>query len=76
MTQVGAVAGTAYTMTFYSGTHDPSKQPKVEIRFYNSSNVEIGTAAIQTITTDIDVTGRWGASCSRRRCRRVSRRSR
>ena len=47
-------------MTFYSGTHDPSVKPSIEIRFYNSSNVEIGTPAIHTITTDIDVTGSLG----------------
>ena len=58
--QVSAVAGKVYTMTFSSGTHDPSVQPKIQIRFYNSLNVEIGTAAIHTITTDIDVTGSLG----------------
>ena len=57
---VAAVAGKIYTMTFYSGTHNPTVHPTVEIRFYNSSNVEIGTAAIHTITTDIDVTGSLG----------------
>ena len=58
--QVSAIAGNIYTMTFYSGTHNPSVHPTIEIRFYNSSNVEIGTAAIHTITTDIDVTGSLG----------------
>lgn len=58
--QVSATAGTGYTMSFFSGTHDPSKSPTIEIRFYNSSNVEIGTPAIHTITTDIDVTGSLG----------------
>jgi len=58
--KVAAVAGSIYTMTFYSGTHDPSVKPTIEIRFYNSSNTEIGTPAIHTITTDIDVTGAVG----------------
>ncbi|HUL99554.1 MAG TPA: hypothetical protein VLU24_09120, partial [Mycobacterium sp.] len=58
--QVSAVAGNVYAMTFYSGTHDPSVHPTIEIRFYNSSNVEIGTPAIHTITTDIDITGAVG----------------
>jgi len=61
MTQrVSAVAGKRYTMTFFSGTHDPSKHPTIAIRFYNSSNVEIGQAAIHTITTDVDITGSLG----------------
>jgi hypothetical protein len=58
--QVSAVAGKTYSMTFYSGTHDPSVHPSIEIRFYNSSKVEIGTPAIHTITTDIDITGSLG----------------
>jgi cysteine-rich repeat protein len=58
--QVSAVAGNIFTMTFYSGTHDPTVQPTIEIRFYNASNTEIGTPAIHTITTDIDVTGSLG----------------
>ncbi|MBI1818230.1 MAG: hypothetical protein HYR72_24885, partial [Deltaproteobacteria bacterium] len=58
--QVAAVAGHVYAMTFYSGTHDPSVHPTIEIRFYTSSNVEIGLPAIHTITTDIDITGAVG----------------
>jgi hypothetical protein len=58
--QVSAVAGTTYSMSFYSGTHTPSVSPKVEIRFYNSSNTEIGTASVHTITTDIDNTNNLG----------------
>ncbi len=61
MTQkVNAVAGATYNMTFYSGTHNPSVHPTIEIRFYNAANTEIGTPAIHTITTDIDVTGAVG----------------
>ncbi|MBI4517737.1 MAG: hypothetical protein HY699_18175, partial [Deltaproteobacteria bacterium] len=58
--QVSAVAGNVYTMAFYSGTHQPSVNPTIEIRFYNASNLEIGNPAIHTITTDIDVTGSLG----------------
>ncbi len=58
--QVSAVAGVTYSMSFFSGTHTPSANPTIEIRFYNASNVEIGTPAIHTITTDIDVTGSLG----------------
>ncbi len=62
--QVTAAAGNVYSMTFYSGTHNPAVQPTVEIRFYNASNTEIGTPAIHTITTDIDVTGALGGPFS------------
>lgn len=51
---VSAIPGNAYQMTFYSGTHNPSVNPTIAIRFYNSSNVEVGTPAIHTITKDID----------------------
>jgi hypothetical protein len=51
--QVAVVGGDTYNMTFYSGTHDPSKEPTIAIRFYNGST-EIGTPAIHTITKDID----------------------
>lgn len=51
---VSATPGYAYQMTFYSGTHTPSVQPTIAIRFYNSSNVEVGTPAIHIITKDID----------------------
>lgn len=62
--QLSATAGTAYSMTFYSGTHTPSVRPTIEIRFYNGSGTEIGTAAIHTITTDIDSTGALGGPYS------------
>jgi hypothetical protein len=57
---VAAVAGKSYTLTFYSGSHDPSTNPTVTVRWFNSSNVEIGTRLTHTITTDIDVTGSLG----------------
>ena len=61
MTQnVAAVAGKSYTLTFYSGSHDPSTNPTVTVRWFNSSNVEIGTRLTHTITTDIDATGSLG----------------
>ena len=47
-------------MTFYSGTHEPSKQPTIAIRFYDGTGSEIGTAAIHTITTDLEVSGMGG----------------
>ena len=53
--QVSVVAGITYNLNFFSGTHDPSANPTIEIRFYNAANTEIGTPAIHTITTDIDV---------------------
>ena len=63
---VNATAGSSYTMTFYSGAHlnqHPSTFPSIEIRFYNSSNAEIGTPAIHTINSsseNIDVTNSLG----------------
>lgn len=51
---VNVTPGNTYGMTFYSGTHTPSVQPTIAIRFYNSSGVEIGTPAVHTITKDID----------------------
>jgi hypothetical protein len=51
---VTATPGNSYQMTFYSGTHNPSVNPTIAIRFYNGSNVEVGTPAIHTITKDID----------------------
>jgi len=61
MTQrVNATAGTLYKLTFYSGTHDPSVNPTIAIRFFNASDNQIGTPAVHTITTDIDVTGSLG----------------
>jgi hypothetical protein len=58
--QVTAVAGVTYNLNFFSGTHNPSVNPTIEIRFYNAANSQIGTPAIHTITTDIDVTGALG----------------
>ncbi len=51
---VSALPNNSYQMTFYSGTHNPSVNPTIAIRFYNSSNVEVGTPAVHTITKDID----------------------
>jgi len=58
--QVAAVPGAGYTMTFYSGTHDPSKHPTIAIRFYNAAGTEIGTPAIHTITSDLEISGLGG----------------
>lgn len=58
--QVAVVAGNTYNMTFYSGSHEPSKLPTIAIHFYNGSGTEIGTAAIHTITSDIDTSGMGG----------------
>ena len=58
--QVAVVAGTTYNMTFYSGSHEPSKLPTIAIHFYDGSGTEIGTAAIHTITSDIDTSGMGG----------------
>jgi hypothetical protein len=58
--QVAAAPGNVYEMTFYSGTHEPIKQPTIAIRFYNGSGSEIGTATIHTITTDLEVSGSLG----------------
>jgi hypothetical protein len=58
--QVAAVPGATYSMTFYSGTHDPSKQPTIALRFYNGSGNEIGTPAIYTITSKLELNGLGG----------------
>ena len=58
--QVAAVPGAAYKMTFYSGTHNPSKQPTIAIRFYDGSGSEIGAPAVHTITSNLDVSGVGG----------------
>ncbi len=58
--QVLAVPGTTYNMTFYSATHEPSKNPTIAIRFYDGMGSEIGTAAIHTITSDLEVSGLGG----------------
>jgi hypothetical protein len=58
--QVAATPGNTYEMTFYSGTHEPGKQPTIAIRFYDGTGSEIGTAAIHTITTDLEVSGSLG----------------
>ena len=58
--QVAVVAGTTYNMTFYSGSHEPSKLPTIAIHFYDGSGTEIGTAAIHTITSDIEISGMGG----------------
>jgi hypothetical protein len=51
--QTNATPGATYSLTFYSGTHDPSVQPTIALRFYNSSSVEVGTPAVHIITTDL-----------------------
>src|SRR5690349_19154446 len=58
--QVSAVPGVTYSLNFFSGTHDPSVNPTIEIRFYNASNVQVGATTTHTITTDIDGTGSLG----------------
>ena len=55
--QVLAVPGITYHMTFYSATHEPSKNPTIAIRFCDGTGSEIGSAAIHTITSDLEVSG-------------------
>lgn len=52
--QVSATPGVTYQMTFYSGSHAPDGNQTVEIRFYNASHTEVGTAAIHTVTHDLE----------------------
>ena len=58
--QVTAAPGATFSLTFYSGTHEPSKHPTIAIRFYNGTGSEIGTPAIHTITSDLEVSGLGG----------------
>ena len=55
--QVLAVPGITYHLTFYSATHEPSKNPTIAIRFCDGTGSEIGSAAIHTITSDLEVSG-------------------
>jgi len=48
--KVTATAGRTYTLSFYSGSHYPDGKQTIEIRFYNASNVDLGSAAIYTVT--------------------------
>ena len=54
----GASSGTAYTLTFYAGTHEPSLTHQVRIRFYSSANAILQTNSKEI---DFDVDGAGGA---------------
>jgi hypothetical protein len=56
--QVNVTLGNTYTLTFYSGSHNPWKQT-VKIQYYNGGSA-IGTAATHTIASDLEVTGFGG----------------
>jgi len=56
---VNVTPGNGYTLTFYSGSHNPKSQT-VKIQYYNASNVALGTASVHTITSDLEVTGFGG----------------
>lgn len=58
--KVSVVPGHTYWLTFYSGTHEPAVLPKVEMRFYNGADIEMGVPAIHLITTDLDITTALG----------------
>ena len=52
--QVSATVGATYAMSFYSGSHTPNNLQTIEIRFYNTSNVDLGSAAIHTVVHDLE----------------------
>ena len=56
---VNIKVGSSYTFTFYAGSHNPKAQT-VSIQYYDASNVAIGSAAVYTITSDLEVSGFGG----------------
>jgi hypothetical protein len=57
--EVAVVAGDTYNLTFFSGSHEPSKNPTIAVHFYNGST-DLGGAVTHTITSDIDTSGMGG----------------
>ena len=55
--QVAATPGTTYSMSFYAGSHEPSSETTIAIRFYNASGTQVGTAAVHTVTYDMESSG-------------------
>lgn len=53
---VNVVAGGTYDMSFYSSSHLPGVQ-KVKMQYFDASNNPVGTAAVHTISVDIDDPG-------------------
>jgi hypothetical protein len=67
MTQkVTATAGKTYSMSFWAGTHGINNHTAfdnnqtVEIRFYNASNTDLGSAAIFTVTHILESNNKVG----------------
>ncbi|HMB22992.1 MAG TPA: SdrD B-like domain-containing protein, partial [Anaerolineales bacterium] len=56
---VNVGVGNSYTLTFYSGSHNPSKQT-VKLQYFNKKGAAIGTGATHTITSDLENTGFGG----------------
>ncbi|MBK9687026.1 MAG: hypothetical protein IPO65_04450 [Saprospiraceae bacterium] len=54
----GITAGQSLTLTFYAGTHVPTYDHQVRLRFYNSANAVLQTNSKQI---DFDVDGQGGA---------------
>ncbi|MBN2117197.1 MAG: carboxypeptidase regulatory-like domain-containing protein [Anaerolineales bacterium] len=56
---VNVTTGNSYTLTFYSGSHKPSKQT-VKLQYFNKRGKGIGTAATHIITSDLEDSGFGG----------------
>ena len=56
---VNVGVGNSYTLTFYSGSHNPYKQT-VKLQYFNKKGTAIGTGAAHTITSDLENTGFGG----------------
>ncbi|MEZ4725723.1 MAG: cellulose binding domain-containing protein [Caldilineaceae bacterium] len=50
---VAVIPGNAYSMSFYSASHEPGVQT-VAIEYLTAANATVGTPAVHTITIDID----------------------
>jgi len=56
---VPITVGSTYSLTFYSGSHQPYNQT-VKIQYYSATNVAIGSPVVHKITSDLEVTGFGG----------------
>jgi hypothetical protein len=57
--KVNVTTGNAYTLTFYSGSHNPSIQT-VKLQYYDANNSTVGGSATHTITSDLQISGFGG----------------
>ena len=56
---INVTAGKTYTLSFFSGSHNPLAQT-VKMQYFTSANAAIGSAAVHTITSDLEITGFGG----------------